>query len=523
MNSGYHWPYGRREGVLPIWAHRRASAPGAGQFPRIIFQNRPEGYASRTCEDSTPDKYFCLAFSGDSSKSGLDAISCASGFNSDKGRKMLPSDMAQGYAEPFEAGGVDGMRPLTLTSLYPPRRDVVPCPPDRDPMCRSGSVRACNDYPDVATYDAEARAAMPDIDAVTMATPSPEAEAQVMFSIPNSWVAGDYVAWIEVNTEGDYNTVYNDDTYPTPMSDNWDSWAQQTGYPYRGQPSIVYRVPFSLGASGIFSTSMPVGYGSVDGNSPDIGMLHTMDGTITDNAAGAPGSGADRLRQVSPETPRFAVEVRDCAPHAAPEMPRDFAARPSLDTKHSHEWGSLHFAVGGSDLPIAKYDVRFSTTPITADDPDSFQRAYRAVTADTTMTGLIVPTNQPVVDVDFGGLQPKTHYWIAVRAVDVCNVVGPIAVAEFTTTRTNFTQLSGCFVATAAYGSALEPQVSALRQVRDRLLGANALFTAGAELYYRSGPAAAEVLRRSDTARAVTRTLLGPLGTLAQAGLAAAR
>src|SRR5262245_22143731 len=28
MNSGYHWPYGRREGVLPIWAHRRMSAPG---------------------------------------------------------------------------------------------------------------------------------------------------------------------------------------------------------------------------------------------------------------------------------------------------------------------------------------------------------------------------------------------------------------------------------------------------------------------------------------------------------------
>lgn len=23
MNSGFRWPYGRREGVLPIWAHRR--------------------------------------------------------------------------------------------------------------------------------------------------------------------------------------------------------------------------------------------------------------------------------------------------------------------------------------------------------------------------------------------------------------------------------------------------------------------------------------------------------------------
>src|SRR5688500_4028380 len=32
MNSGFRWPYGRREGVLPVWAHRRARAPGAIQF-----------------------------------------------------------------------------------------------------------------------------------------------------------------------------------------------------------------------------------------------------------------------------------------------------------------------------------------------------------------------------------------------------------------------------------------------------------------------------------------------------------
>src|SRR5687767_14322156 len=37
MNSGYRWPYGRREGVLPVWAHARASAPGAQPFRRVIF------------------------------------------------------------------------------------------------------------------------------------------------------------------------------------------------------------------------------------------------------------------------------------------------------------------------------------------------------------------------------------------------------------------------------------------------------------------------------------------------------
>src|ERR1043165_2638918 len=68
MNSGYHWPYGRREGVLPIWGSRRASAPGAMQFPRIIFQKRVEGWASRGCEDSTRDSYFCLSFTAESTR-----------------------------------------------------------------------------------------------------------------------------------------------------------------------------------------------------------------------------------------------------------------------------------------------------------------------------------------------------------------------------------------------------------------------------------------------------------------------
>src|SRR5262245_20754137 len=40
MNSGYRWPYGRREGSLPIWATRRAAAPGAKQWKRVLFQSR---------------------------------------------------------------------------------------------------------------------------------------------------------------------------------------------------------------------------------------------------------------------------------------------------------------------------------------------------------------------------------------------------------------------------------------------------------------------------------------------------
>src|SRR5512142_2172713 len=62
MNSGFRWPYGRREGVLPIWAHRRMTGDGARPFKRVIFQKRTsEGLASRTSDDYSRDEYFCLS------------------------------------------------------------------------------------------------------------------------------------------------------------------------------------------------------------------------------------------------------------------------------------------------------------------------------------------------------------------------------------------------------------------------------------------------------------------------------
>ncbi len=549
MNSGYHWPYGRREGVLPIWAHRRAAAPGAGQFPRIIFQNRPEGYASRTCEDSTPDTYFCLAFTGNANKDGLDAISCASPFMSDKGRVLTVQDVKAGYAEPTLVAGDSVMRALPLISLYPPRRDFVPsCTPDADPVCRTGVIRGCLDFTDVAGYggvvtgypgyDAmsgatpqkglgyadAARAAMPDIDAVTMATPPADVAQAVMYSVPEDWPAGDYVAWLEINTEGDYNGIFNADVYKTPDVGPWDGWAIDTGYPYRGQPSVVFSVPFLLAASGMATAVDPTGYGSVDGVGSDAATMHAMDGSITDDPAVSPGSGVDRLRFPPGASYRLQVEVRDedfCQNQSLPGLPAELVAEPVADSKHSHQWARLRYNVPPSGLPIAKYEVRYSAATISADDPASFLRGLPALAASDAMEALMVPVSGAAgsaIDVDFGGLAPSTHYWIAVRAVDVCNRAGPHAVAEITTTAINYTKLSGpCFIATAAWGSALAPTVAGMRRARDQLLAEVPLFAVAADLYGRSGPAAAGVLKRSDTARVLARQLLGPLATTAEA------
>ncbi len=68
-----------------------------------------------------------------------------------------------------------------------------------------------------------------------------------------------------------------------------------------------------------------------------------------------------------------------------------------------------------------------------------------------------------------------------------------------------------CFIATAAYGSALDPHVVELRRFRDRYLLTNAPGSALAEFYYRHSPQLAQVIARNESLRAMVRGLLTPV------------
>lgn len=70
---------------------------------------------------------------------------------------------------------------------------------------------------------------------------------------------------------------------------------------------------------------------------------------------------------------------------------------------------------------------------------------------------------------------------------------------------------SGCFIATAAYGSYLDTHVRVLREFRDQHLMSSSLGRHFVHFYYRHSPAIAAVIGHSKTLRVMTRWLLTPL------------
>ncbi len=576
MNSGFRWPYGRREGILPIWGWRRATAPGAELFPLVIFQDRiSEGFATRNTVDASPDNYFCLSFDQTTTtREALDAVTCASVFNSDKGRFMSAQDVSNGYAEPFVvSSGVETMRALGMGSLYPPRRDVVGL----------GQF----DHPDVARFIEEAQRVMPEIDAVTMATPAGDEPIAIQYVVPTEWEDGEYTVYVEVNVEGDYNGVFNDVTYPSPVSDGFDFWAQTYGYPYRGQPSVVYSIPFTLGVTiATHATADPIGYGSLHG---EDGAMITMDGSITADPEGAPGSGADRLRKNvagnratlsvlttnicrQPDPPAQCTQpctVSDecdvgfiCGPEnrcvgacdlgGVPAAIADLALENHPDPKWSHRVGRLAFTVPPSVVPLRQYEILTTdgiavdearTVAFSADDrPVVGDRLHIPVDGDCngdawTETLCAPYVSNPVgecengldrdgdgdcldagdlIEVDIGFDRHEAEYAVEMSAVDICQGRSAVASASFATTAIDFTTVPPCFVATAAYGSPLADEIWALRRFRDRYLMTNRAGRAFVDVYYAAGPYAADFIAEHPWLRTTTRIFLTPLVAFAR-------
>jgi hypothetical protein len=554
MNSGFRWPYGRREGVLPVWAHRRAAAPEARQFKRVIFQDRVEGLASRTANDMSPDDYYCLSFSKPDPDAPLDevldAVTCASVFNSDKGRFITAADVADGYAEPFEDALLGPMRPLSMGSLYPPRRDVTRC-----------TNNGCYDHADVSRFRSHSLDVMPELDTVSRATPPGERLTEWIFDIPRSWSnTEDYVLFIEVNVEGDYNDAFNPEVYPTPHSptDKWDSWAEEFGYPYRGQPSVVYSMSFRLDSVRPVTMVNAVGHGALHGEHGDLTPITAI---ISDEPASAPGSGVDRLRSRGGVRATAAVSQLDpCSLADAPPECGDTCDNDSdcgdllcdqvtqtcqaycvstppvgavsnlrverfPNEQRAHMWAKLRFKLPASQRQIGSFEVRVRAEGGEWDQAFTHDREQELL---PVALDVCADPDNPMrnrcremrpgdeIEAVLANLRQSTRYDVEVIARDdECQELGAPALASFSTPERKFTTVSPCFIATAAYGSPLSAEIGSLRRLRDRYLAPHAAGRALIAAYYELGPRLAAEVRERDWLRAATRAILSPLVAVA--------
>ena len=69
----------------------------------------------------------------------------------------------------------------------------------------------------------------------------------------------------------------------------------------------------------------------------------------------------------------------------------------------------------------------------------------------------------------------------------------------------------GCFIATAAYGSSLEPNVIVLKEFRDKYLMVRGWGKRFVEFYYRTSPLIANIIANNESLKFVVRTCLYPL------------
>jgi hypothetical protein len=366
-------------------------------------------------------------------------------------------------------------------SLYPPRQDAKRV--------------AMNDSESVDMY-----AMLNPFDAVSQATPPNDVPAQFSWPIPMSLPAGNYTLWLEVAKEFDHNTTYTPDARPGPDNIPW----KEYGDPYRGQPSVLYKVELTVGVAASTGTTMDyVGYGDPDGLD---GNIRTPDSTITTTI---PGSGAQRLDVITEGATAFRVRAV-ASPQTGSVMP-DAVKNLQAETESSRA-ATIKFLSPIEDLEHGKvkgYDVRY-VAGVDAITDTTFDQA----TDPHLFIEIGAPGTMHAFDLD--RLLPDTDYTVAIRPYDDCRNTGPIRVLSFRTPERTMGEVDACFVATAAYGSVLAQDVDMLRHFRDAVLRRTVLGELAVEAYYTFGPPVAGMVGESELLRWTARTVLDPIVTWAR-------
>jgi hypothetical protein len=372
--------------------------------------------------------------------------------------------------------GSKGVYASGQMSLYPPRGDLSEFGP--------------NDSDDARKFADDN-----DLQIISGATPpggqllQPSLEWIKSNDLPD----GRYHFFVEASLEADFNAANQHPSFP-----DFNSELRGIGRDVLGQPSIVYEVDVLVdGTARTASSDDYAGYGMWDGSTGD---LFPPDDTISD----APGTGAGRLAHITDGngTWRLKVDTLECN-CSPPPAPGPVMATPA-DTSIALSFAAP--AVSGA----RSYQIRYR--PNTALDDGNFSDG--------------IPADMPPMPKPGGtqsatltGLKGQTLYYVGVRTLNACGDPSPGQFASTTTRRQKFVTLSGCFIATAAFGSPMEPDVALLRRFRDRALLPNPLGELAVAVYYSASPPLAAAISTDERLRALARRLLRPAVALARVWL----
>ena len=496
MRGGPNWPYGPRLDVFPVWSHRHGRS-----FQQVFFRNGdgdpggPPGCLDDTCMNdndrnlshpfshSTREIYYTRPLTPD--EPAWDVGTASSPVYTDKGRVWVLTTNGRDECVGGDCPAGWECLPLVFdnrcqrpgTALYPPRVDVIYTPDLDDPS--------------VVLYDD-----MNPFDEISAATPVGNAPFRFTAPIARDLPDGAYVLYVEVAKEFDYNTTYNDVTQPPISARAWNEY----GLPYRGQPSVVFALPFELSAADDrVLTDVYAGYG--DPLFAD-GTIRPPDATISTTT---PGSGALRLGLAVDELTGMMYQVKMLRRTELDMTPPDAPGAPEVIRVDSSS-ADITFVEPGDDGVIGRvagYEIRLRPSmPITEADFASAPPVPEAVEPEAA---------GELRTLELKDLLPRTHYFVGIRAYDDCRNLGPLQVIELETPDPVPDAVDACFIATAAYGSAMAADVGVLRRVRDRALRPHVLGELAVEAYYTFSPGLARLIGTSDLLRATTREALAPV------------
>ena len=479
--SSWRAPYGPRESVLPIWAHRRGKT-----YPKIIFHDKNTNNHSSLGfheSSSSPETYFCRPLTPIEDEAIIDTMTCPSPatFQSDKGQFL------------------DGVQP----SVYPPRNDLTMFEDDDSAV--------------VQTY-----ADLNELDGITGATPSAGPYVVAHRIRRGDVPEGPLFAWIEVSLERDENPNWTFDR----EDDHWvDPKLSAYGRAYLGQPAVVYRVEFDPSTEGYTSIVEYEGYADWDGAT---GSIHAPDGSLS----GAGGSGFDRLQihEVFGDSGRFGVFSHGWVENSGGtgdssdsgggcntlELPpiEDLRLEP---TGFSEVTATFRIPELPQDHELTRLRAWWQTPEVS-----------EFLVAESTEAGGIAKVCQGSGETDCVDAQPGDEvsvvidqlfgnysYTVGITYEDNCANESTVTFGDATTPNQPFQTIDGaCFIATAAWGAGWTEELRALRWFRDDHMIGTPIAHDMVRMYYAYGPTLAKMIRHVPPARAAARLALRPIADL---------